>query len=125
MDNLVYLKNKKNDKLFIRIDRDLLEMNRYVEGKYQSWFTANAPTDRSQTPTITTQVLRLENICLVDGSWISIGLQRIWIGLERYLWSNPHKRSYTKIIHIAFRVKSARLGNGKHVTLFGRPRLWN
>ncbi|KAL0734563.1 hypothetical protein Bca4012_010773 [Brassica carinata] len=52
------LLNARNDKLFREIDKDLLELIRYVEGELQELFTTNAPAESlAQTPTIKTQVL--------------------------------------------------------------------
>ena len=39
-----YLWKVRNDKLFIGIDRDPLELIRYVQGECQAWFSANTLT---------------------------------------------------------------------------------
>ena len=66
-----YIWKDMNDKLFRGIDRDPLELVRYAESECQAWYNAKdiipAPP---QTQTVEeTQALRLENICMVDGSW--------------------------------------------------------
>lgn len=69
-----YIWKIRNDKLFRGIDRDHLELVRYVESECQAWHNANitilsplqAQSDQE------TQALSFGEICMVDGSWTSI-----------------------------------------------------
>ncbi|WZZ15804.1 hypothetical protein YC2023_108893 [Brassica napus] len=60
-----------NKLLFRGIDRDSLELVRYAESECQAWFDANEVTQSVMQENITEepQVLSLDNICLLDGSW--------------------------------------------------------
>ena len=63
-----YLYKTKNAKLFRGIDRDPLELIRYVDGECQAWFTANqSHVMLTITIIVTSPVLCFENICMVDG----------------------------------------------------------
>ncbi|CAG7897157.1 unnamed protein product, partial [Brassica rapa] len=75
--NMDYLFWRKNN-------RDPLELVRYAESECQAWYSAK---DSTPTPPQThmveeTQVLSLENICMVDGSWTSMdqcsGIGWVW-----------------------------------------------
>ena len=80
-----YIWKARNDKLFRGINRDPLELVRYVESECQVWFDANemvTPTPQGhniEEP----QVLSLYNICMIDGSWTSTsqfsGCGWVWI----------------------------------------------
>lgn len=65
-----YLWKACNEKLFQRIDRDLLGLIRFTEGECQAWFSANETVLPSAQTTGDTelQTICLEIICLVDRS---------------------------------------------------------
>ncbi|WZZ73051.1 hypothetical protein YC2023_084421 [Brassica napus] len=50
--------------------RDSLELVKYAEGEYQSWFNAyeSTPLPPQEHPNQEQQVLSSDNICMVDGS---------------------------------------------------------
>ena len=60
----------------------------------------------------------------MHGGWflaMYINLQWMQMGLERYLWTNTtygYKKSKKKRIFLAFRARSAILGNGQHAAPF-------
>ena len=62
-----------NDKLFRGIDRDPMELVRYAESECQAWFDANkmTPPTIHERSSDQSQVIRLSNVCLIDGSWTS------------------------------------------------------
>ena len=56
------------------MDRDSLDLVRHAESEYQAWFDANEvvqPVVQEITPE-EPQVLSLDNICLLDGSWTDL-----------------------------------------------------
>ena len=69
-----YIWKVMNDKLFRGIDRDPLELVRYAESECQAWYNAKDTISAPPHAQIVeeTQALRLDNICMVDGSWTSI-----------------------------------------------------
>lgn len=72
---ILYIWKTRNDKLFREIDKDLLKLIKYAERECQAWFTANEPTsDLVQTQVATSQALRFEKICFLDGSWTSTSI---------------------------------------------------
>nr|VDD44969.1 unnamed protein product [Brassica oleracea] len=68
-----YIWKARNDELFRRIDRDPLELVRHAESECQAWFDANEVVQPviQDNNTDEPQVIRLGNICLLDGSWTS------------------------------------------------------
>ena len=79
-----YIWKARNDKLFIGIDRDQLELVMYAESEGQAWYNAK---DTILVPphahTVEkSQALSLGNICIVDGSWTSTaqfsGIGWVW-----------------------------------------------
>ena len=80
-----YLWKARNDKIFRRIDRDPLELVRYVESECQVWFNANEiiPTPPQDLNIEEPQVLSLGNIYMIDGSWTSTaqfsGYRWVWL----------------------------------------------
>uniref|UniRef100_A0A0D3AG35 Uncharacterized protein n=1 Tax=Brassica oleracea var. oleracea TaxID=109376 RepID=A0A0D3AG35_BRAOL len=79
-----YIWKAGNDKLFMGIDRDSLELVRYAESECHAWYNAKdsipIPT---QAPIVEeTQALSLDNICMLDGSWTSTdqfsGIGWVW-----------------------------------------------
>uniref|UniRef100_A0A0D3A7G3 RNase H type-1 domain-containing protein n=1 Tax=Brassica oleracea var. oleracea TaxID=109376 RepID=A0A0D3A7G3_BRAOL len=68
-----YIWKVRNDKLFRGIDRDPLELVRYVESECQALFDANEVPQPviQENNTEEPQILSLGNICLLDGSWTS------------------------------------------------------
>lgn len=67
---MVYLK-VRNDKLFRGIDRDPLVLVRHAKSECQAWHKANEKVEStSQEQNVEeSQVINLDNICMVDGSW--------------------------------------------------------
>ena len=68
-----YIWKARNDKLFRGIDWDPLELVRYTESECQAWLNANemVPSTPQDHSIDESQVLRLGNICMIDGSWTS------------------------------------------------------
>lgn len=66
-----YIWKTRNDKLFMGIDRDPLELFRHAESECQVWFNANEmiPSEVQDNNREESQVLSLGEICLLDGSW--------------------------------------------------------
>lgn len=130
MDNLVSLE-KMNDRLFRGIDRDPLELIKYEEGKCQAQFTANKPTpDLIQLSVATSQVLRLENMCMVDDFWNSTSI------FSRCVWMWKDSTGQTQLMGLRNqrRTESAMYSeleallwacNGKHVVSFDMLVLWD
>ncbi|XP_013624943.1 PREDICTED: uncharacterized protein LOC106331160 [Brassica oleracea var. oleracea] len=69
-----YIWKARNDKIFRGIDRDPIELVRYAESECQAWFNANerAPGTPQELQNEESQVICLDNICMVDGSWTSM-----------------------------------------------------
>ncbi|XP_033131796.1 uncharacterized protein LOC117126793 [Brassica rapa] len=68
-----YIWKARNEKLFRGTDRDPLELVRHAESECQAWFDANdvVQTEAQDNISEEPQVVRLRNICLLDGSWTS------------------------------------------------------
>ncbi|XP_018511975.2 uncharacterized protein LOC103853843 [Brassica rapa] len=101
-----YIWEAKNDKLFRGIDRNPLELVRYAEGECQAWYNArdtvpNLPNAQTNEET---QILRLSNICMVDGSWTSTaqfsGMGWVWkdtLGKIQLMGSRKLQRRETSL----------------------------
>ncbi|KAF8100785.1 hypothetical protein N665_0217s0012 [Sinapis alba] len=84
-----YIWKARNDKLFKGIDRDPLKLVRFAETECKAWFDANeqmaiiSQDNNRDEP----QVISLENICMVDGSWTATtmysGCGWIWKDIGR------------------------------------------
>ena len=74
----------RNDKLFIGIYRDPLELVRYAESECQAWYNTKEaiPAPLQAHIVEEAQVLSLSNICMVDSSWTSTaqfsGMRWVW-----------------------------------------------
>ena len=69
-----YIWKARNEKLFRRIDSDPLDLVRHAESECQAWFDANEavqPVVQENNPE-EPQAISLGDICLLDGSWISL-----------------------------------------------------
>ena len=68
-----YTWKARNDKLFIGIDRDPLELVKYAESECQAWHNEkeNISPPLQGQPEEEIHALSLGNICMVDGSWTS------------------------------------------------------
>ncbi|XP_048619929.1 uncharacterized protein LOC125590410 [Brassica napus] len=66
-----YIWKARNDKFFRGIDKDPLELVRYAETECQAWFDENEVVQPvvQVNDTEEPQVISLNNICLLDGSW--------------------------------------------------------
>lgn len=66
-----YIWKVTNNKLFRGIYRDHLKLVLYAESECQAWFNTNekVPSTLQDYRAKEPQVLRLSNICMVDGSW--------------------------------------------------------
>lgn len=80
-----------NDKIFRGIDRDPLELIRYVERECKAWYLVSVTiltTSQSLSNTDSLSIF-LVNICLVEGSWISTsqfsGCGLVWIDISRHI----------------------------------------
>ncbi|XP_048620311.1 uncharacterized protein LOC106408459 [Brassica napus] len=66
-----YIWKARNEKLFRGIDRDPLDLVRHAESECHAWFDANEVVVAHDNINEEPQVVRLRNICLLDGSWTS------------------------------------------------------
>ncbi|CAA7026517.1 unnamed protein product [Microthlaspi erraticum] len=73
----------RNEKLFQGISRDPLGTVRHAEAECRAWHEAQIKT--SLPPAIQNQAIRLQNICLVDGSWHQ---KHVYSGYG-WVWINP------------------------------------
>ena len=62
-----YIWKAKNDKLFIGIDSDPLEMIRHAKSECYAWFEANR-NQEEPTETQTLEQVTISERCMIDGS---------------------------------------------------------
>lgn len=62
-----YIWKTRNDKLYIRVDRNLLETVRYAESECHAWFEANHKEETPENIQHPQQMISSER-CMIDGS---------------------------------------------------------
>lgn len=121
----------RNDKVFRGIDRDPLELIRFTEGESQAQFAKKneiVPTAAQLSSNIEAQVISLENICLVDGSWSSksqfSGCSWVWRNTSGKIQLLGRQNSRRKESALYSKLEDL-LGDGECVNSFYMPKLWN
>ena len=126
-----YIWKARNDKLFRKIDRDPLELVRYAESECQAWLNANemVPAVLQDHKIDELQVISLDNIYKLDGSWTSTsqfsGCGWAWGG---QLWEDPtygDTKYHSTRISFAFGSRSTTMGDGEYASAFDMSDIWD